>query len=226
MQANAHHSTARSWCGKMNLVLQTEEASFRTRGTVYMGISAYAQSRVEGGMKQVAATLPEGPLRKFSSQMFVAIGWYDALPIRPITEALAKLEGLSWEDSVIQGSMDVARRDLNIFRRVLFKAVSPERVVERLQAASLQYFDFGKTEIIESAEGRSAARFLGVPETLAEWFTRMMRGYASVLIEAAGGSEPQIRGQIEPITDPMIVAGSNTGPAKLVNVRVEMQWAR
>ncbi|PRP98512.1 hypothetical protein ENSA5_29820 [Enhygromyxa salina] len=197
---------------------QPGQSPFHTRGTTYMGIRDYAVKRVPGGMAQLGDALPDAAYRAFSSQMFVGIGWYDALPIRTLTEAVAKLEGKTWADSVRSGSMDVARRDLNIFRRVLFKAVSPERVVERLQAATMQHFNFGETEIVESEVGHSAAIFHGVPEPVGEWFLTMLQGYASVLITTAGGHDPVITGEV-------VLAGHRDG-VDLVDVNVDLRWNR
>ena len=197
-------------------VFSPGESPFHVRGTTYLGIRDYAKAHVQGGMDAVVRALPEGPHRAFAGQMFVGTGWYDALPLRPLTEMVAKLEGRSWEDSVRTRAAEVARRDLNVFRRVLFLALRPEKVVERLQLAALQYFDFGKTEIVEADKGHSKVIFHEVPQPLGPWFLPMMQGYAGVLIEAAGGKQPQIGGRLIP-------KGNREGMG-LVDVHVDMRW--
>jgi len=194
------------------------ESPFHTRGSTYIGICDYAKDCLPGGVAAIAAALPAGEHRTFIQQMFVATGWYDALPLRPITEVIAKLEGLSWHDSVRQRARRIANRDLNIFRRVLFKALSPEKVVEKLRLAALQYFDFGETEVLVVEQGRSKFIYRAVPQPIGVWFVPMLQGYASVLIESAGGRDPNIAGRLIPV-------GRRDGVG-LVDVHFEMAWSR
>jgi hypothetical protein len=178
----------------------------------------YVKAKVPGGMDAVANALPDGPHREFVRQVFLPVAWYDALPIRPITEIIAKLERRPWEDSVRARAQDTAVRDLTLLHRVLLAASSPERVVEKLQRASLRYFDFGETEILEAERGHSKCVMRGVPQPLGSWFLPMLDGYAGTLIARAGGKEPKVGGRLIP-------RGSKDGIG-LVDVHVDMSWSR
>jgi len=194
------------------------ETAFHVRGSTYLGMRDYVKANIPGGMEAVAAALPDGPHREFVRQIFLPIGWYDALPIRPITEIIAKLERRSWEDSVRARAQQAAIRDLKLIHRVLLLATSPERVVERLQRAALQYFDFGETEITEAERGHSKVVLRGVPQPLGPWFLPMLDGYAGTLITRAGGKQPEIKGRLIP-------RGREHGIG-LVDVHIDMSWTR
>jgi hypothetical protein len=178
----------------------------------------HVKANIAGGMDAVASALPDGPHRDFVRQMFLPVGWYDALPIRPITEIIAKLERRPWEASVRARAQDTAVRDLTLVHRMLLAASSPERVVEKLQRAALQYFDFGESEIVEAARGHSKVVLRGVPQPLGPWFLPMLDGYAGTLIARAGGKEPKIGGRLIP-------RGSKD-KIGLVDVHVDMSWGR
>jgi len=178
----------------------------------------YVKAKIPGGMDAVAGALPDGPHREFVRQMFVAVGWYDALPIRPITEIIAKLERRPWEQSVRARAQEAAVRDLNIVHRMLLAASSPEKVVEKLQRAALQYFDFGETEVVENDRGHSKFVLRGVPQPLGSWFLPMLDGYAGTLIARAGGKQPSVSGRLIP--------RGREGGIGMVDVHVDMSWSR
>lgn len=194
------------------------ESPFHVRGSTYLGMRDYVKANIAGGMDAVASALPDGPHRGFVRQMFVAVGWYDALPIRPVTEIIAKLERRPWEQSVRARAQDTAIRDLTLVHRVLLAASSPERIVEKLQRAALQYFDFGESEIVEAERGHSKVVLRGVPQPLGPWFLPMLDGYAGTLIARAGGKDPKVTGRLIP--------RGTKDKIGLVDVHVDMSWGR
>jgi hypothetical protein len=195
------------------------ESPFHVRGSTYIRVRDYAAERVSGGMQAVAGALPEGPHRSFALQAFTAKGWYDALPIRPITELIAKLEGRAWEESVRGHAENIARRDLGLLGRVRMRASSPERMVEKLQHAALETFDFGESEVTEADKGRARVVFHQVPQPLGSWFLAMIHGYAGILLNHAGAKAPEIGGRLIP-------KGRAEGGMGLVDVRVDLNWSR
>jgi hypothetical protein len=209
-------STDRAGLWQVGLVYAPGESPFKVRGSTYVGIRDHVNERIPGGMETVAKALPEGPHRAFVTQIFAPASWYDALPIRPVTEVIAKLEGRDWAESVRSRAEELARRDLTVFRRFMFKASSPEKVVDKLQRAALQYFDFGEAEILEVTAGSSKVAYHGVPQPLGSWFLPMLEGYAGVLISTAGGKQVEVKGRLIP-------KGNKDG-MQLVDVRVGMSW--
>ena len=194
------------------------ESPFHVRGSTYLGMRDYVKAKVPGGMDAVAAALPDGPHRVFVLQGFAAGDWYDALLIRPITEMIAKLERRPWDESVRARAQDAALRELNLVGRVLLAASSPERVVDKLQRAALQEFDFGEMEVVETDRGHSKFVLRGVPQPLGSWFLPMIDGYAGTLIARAGGKQPQISGRLIP--------RGRQDAIGLVDVHVDLSWGR
>jgi hypothetical protein len=188
------------------------------RGSTYLGVRDHADAKIPGGMNAVASALPEGPHRAFAKQAFGPDAWYDALPLRPITEMLAKLEGRGWEDSIRARAEDEARRDLGVLGRVRMLAPSPDRAVERLQKLLAYTYDFGQLEITEAAAGR--ARFIvhQVPQPLGSLLMVTLHGHAGVLIGNAGGKQVKLGGRLVPM--------GQRGEIGLVDVRVELDWVR
>lgn len=192
------------------------ESPFHARGATYLGIGAYAKERVQGGMQAVAAALPEGAHRAFVTQSFKPREWYGALPLRPITEILAKLEGQPWEASVAAHAEQLAHADVGLFGRMRLRSRRSERVVERLVQVAFENFDFGEAEILEQGASDAKIVFHGVPQPLGSWFLAMSRGYASALLSGSGASEPEVKGR-------MIPKGAREGVA-LVDVSFRVSW--
>ncbi|MCA9686732.1 MAG: hypothetical protein KC457_31490 [Myxococcales bacterium] len=186
------------------------------RGSRYLGIREHVATTVPGGVEALLEALPTGALRDFCAQRFAAKEWYDALPIRPITELVAKLEGRAWEDSIRARAQDFARLELGLLRRLKMKLSSPEKVVEQLERAALDNFNFGESEIVEIGPGRSQVVFHEVPQPLGSWFLPTMAGYAGVLIERAGGKKPVVNGRLIP--------KGQRDAIGLVDVRVNLTW--
>lgn len=193
------------------------ESPFHVRGSTYIRVRDYA-TKLPGGMDAVARALPEGPHRVFAMQAFTAKEWYDALPIRPITETIARLDGQAWEDSVRAHGENLAQQEIGLLGRVRMLSTKPERVIEKLQVAALETFDFGQAEALESGIGLAKIAFHEVPQPLGPWFLAMMKGYATLLLEKAGGKQPQISGRLIPM--------GRRGGMGLVDVRVELRWSK
>jgi hypothetical protein len=188
------------------------------RGSTYLGVCEHANAKIPGGISAVASALPEGPHRAFAGQAFSPDGWYDALPLRPITEVLAKLEGRGWEDSIRARAEDTARRELGVLGRVRMLAPSPDRAVERLQRLIGETFDFGQVESTEAGAGHSRFAVHQVPQPLGSLLLVTLHGYASVLLSNAGSKQIKLGGRLVP-------TGAR-GEIGLVDVRVELDWVR
>jgi hypothetical protein len=188
------------------------------RGSTYLGVREHADAKIPGGMTAVASALPEGPHRAFAGQAFTPDGWYDALPLRPITEVLAKLEGRGWEDSIRGRAEDAARRELGVLGRVRMLAPSPDRAVERLQRLVTESYNFGEIEITETQSGRARFSLHQVPQPLGSLIMVTLHGHAGVLISNAGGKQIKLGGRLVPT--------GQRGEIGLVDVRVELDWVK
>ena len=184
------------------------------------GTSAFVSTwrrRCPNGVQSMQSALPPGPLLDFFNQSFAPKQWYDALPIRPLTELVAKLERRTWEDSIHARARDFAQREAGLMRRVRMRVSSPEKIVEELERAALDNFNFGQSELVEVGPGLAKVAFHEVPQPLGSWFMPTMAGYAGVLIEKAGGSQPQCGGRLIP--------KGRRDKIGLVDVRINLSWS-
>ncbi len=195
------------------------ESPFHVRGSTYLGMREYVDKHVPGGIGAVQARLSDDELREFAAQTFLPVSHYDALPIRPISEAIAAVEGIPYGDSVRRRAAMVAERDLKGLYRLLLSVVSPELVAERLQRLGMRYFDFGRVDVVSAAKGRSDAKMSGIPAPLALWLGHMISGYAVVALKAAGAASPRTR------VDPPVRDGEVAG-VETVTLGFHLSWDR
>lgn len=185
-------------------------------GSAYVTVVEYADTQLQGGMAALVRALPEGPHRAFAGQSFVATNWYDALPIRPITELLAKLEGRDWEATVRERAQRAAQRELGLINRVRMLGSSSDRAIEKLQRITTDSFDFGETELSQAEGARARIVFRNVPQPLGSWVLVSLQAHANVLLTAAGGKQVEAGGRLIP-----------TGRHEqlgLVEVRLDLNW--
>jgi hypothetical protein len=168
------------------------ESPFHVRGSTYAGLVEYVNRNLPGGYAALVDSIEDPQLHEFAQQVFLPVGWYDALPLMDLSRAQAKLDGRTVRDSVKRRAAFVAERDVKGLYRVLLRIVSPEYAMNRLQQTACRYFDFGLAEELESGIGYSRGRFSKLPAGLTDWFTPMLEGYAGVVLRLAGAAAPQI----------------------------------
>lgn len=193
------------------------DSPFGVRGLNFIAMREYCDREVPGGRAGVLARLPSEALRRFFEQPFLAVSMYDALPIKPITQAIAEQEGRLYEESVYRRAGGVAKRDMGSLYRVLMSFVSPELALKGLARIWARYFNFGQLEINEIAPRHWELAEVGVPASLAPWFSPMSRAYLLVALNMTGAQSvsPQIR-SVKP-------SGHRDG-VELVTLRFEVTW--
>lgn len=194
------------------------QSPFHVRGSTYLGIREYIDRHIPNGLPAVLAHLPDTAHREFASQTFLPVAMYDALLIRPYTEATAAVEGKPYAASVTSRAKTIAQRDVAGLYRLLLRAVSPATAAERLQRAALRYFDFGSFAIVETSKQHCTILQSGWPAFLMPWFTAMIEGYAKVVLEAAGGRLVAVSSE-SPRTE------GKQGGIDTVSTRITMSWA-
>ena len=166
---------------------------FHVKGTTYLAMVDFART-LPGGLDSVAAKLDDPALVAFLRQVVLPIAQYDALPIAPISEAIAAVEGRSLGDSISQRARGVAEHDVSVMQRLLFRLVSPDTiVVDRLPKVALRYFDFGHASGRLLGPKKGEIRLERIPTILAPWFLHMLRGYVAFVLSNAGASNPVVR---------------------------------
>jgi hypothetical protein len=190
---------------------------FHVRGSTYVGIREHIDRSVPGGLVAVRAHLPDDAYRAFVSQVFLPVSMYDVLPIVAITEATAFAENIPHAQSVRQRARMVAHRDINGLYKLFFKAVSPATAADRLQRASLRYFDFGKVDILDKGPKRTLIEHSGLPRMLTSWYTPMLEGYTAAVLEMAGARNSRTKWLL-PRKD-----GQREG-IETVAMKIELTW--
>lgn len=188
------------------------------RGSTYLGIREWVNDRVRGGLPAVLEHISDGDLRDFASQVFLPVGLYDVLPLRPLTEAVALAEGRAYDESVRTRARAVAQRDINSLYKLLLRAISPATAVDRLQRVAQRYFDFGGTSVRSIGERRTEGTNTGMPRFIAPWFTPMLDGYMATILEISGARSPRVRFSA-PERD-----GEREG-IETVTIRFEVSWS-
>ena len=166
-------------------------AGFKTKGLVYLAAKEYYGKVVPGGLAAFEAALsPE--LRTFFLSNFIASGWWDVLPIVPLSAVAAKLCGISQRELVIANARHTAERDISGVYRLLLKVASPSLVAGRLPRISMQYFSFGESSGAQVAPGEFRAEQRGVPIALQDWLIWAVEGFAPVALSAAGAKSVSV----------------------------------
>jgi hypothetical protein len=199
------------------LLVPPGRSPFHVRGTTYLRVREWVNDRVPGGLPAVLEHIADRELREFISQVFLPVRDYDALPLRPFTEAVALVEGRPWAESVRNRARAVAESDINGLYKLLLRAVSPATAVERLQRISQRYFDFGSASVRALGDRRAEGSQTGMPRPLAGWFMPMLEGYGATLLEMTGARAPRLRFS-SPERD-----GEREG-IETVTLRFEVSW--
>ncbi len=192
-------------------------ASFRSKGLVYVGARSYYDSVVPGGWSAVRDAVGDDGLRTFMGQPFLPGGWYDVLPVVPISATAARLRGVSQASLVRDNARWVAERDLAGVYRILVSVVSPETVAMRLPRLSMQYFDFGGFDAKMVRENVLESHRFGIPAALAPWFVFVTEGFVPYALSVAGAKDVRIR------YGPPRPEGEANGTS-VVRLRFEIDW--
>ncbi len=177
----------------------------------------HAIERAPGGLENVSRFLPDDAHRAFVKQVFLPVGWYDAIPLYAFAKAIAQSEKRSVEEFLHERTIQAARTDLTGMYKLILRVASPDMVASRLQRATSRYFDFGVSEVVESAPGRSSGKFSGVPRPVGEWCAAVFPGYAVEVLKVAGAKMPNAR------VDALESTGLQEG-VELVALRIHLSW--
>lgn len=201
-----------------SLPVRPGQSPFRVRGSTYVGVREWVDERVRGGLPAVLEHISDGDRRDFVSQVFLPVGLYDALPLRPFTEAVALAEGRAYDESVRTRARAVAQRDIGGLYKLLLRAVSPATAIDRLTRVAQRYFDFGAVTTRSAGDRRVEGTHTGMPRVIAPWFTPMLDGYAATVLEMSGARSPRVRFSA-PERD-----GEREG-IETVTIRFEVSWS-
>jgi hypothetical protein len=158
---------------------------------VWMGIRDFVEARLPGGVEAVAREL-DAPLRDFWTQMFVAPGWYDIMPITALAPVIAAAMSVDRLEYVKQTAIWQAERDMAGVYKALLKSDSPLAVCRRFPSIHQQIYDFGKPQVLSECEHRVEVVAEGIPSPLAWWWKQASEYYLQPVLRAAGAARPQL----------------------------------
>jgi hypothetical protein len=194
---------------------------FHAKGLVYSGAREYWDGIVPGGAVAVhdaVASTGDARLAKFIEGPFLAGGWYDVLPIVPLSATAARLCDVPHAQLIRENGAWLARRDLRGVYRVLLALSSVAVVASRLGNLSMRYFDFGRAETQRVGDHALESHRFGIPAQLSNWFIFAAEGFVPVALQLAGAKDVTIR-HSHPHADGMV---SGT-PA--VHIQFDIQWS-
>jgi hypothetical protein len=164
---------------------------FRVKGHVYQKM--LEDFRATTGLDALVRWMKDDDLTRFVEQQFTAGGWYDALPMMPLSIAHARVLGLPVHQHLRDRGRWVAEQDIPGIYRFLFNLASPELLVSRLPRAATMYFDFGGAEVKTMRPRHHHVYQTGVPSTLVPLLAATTEGFVAAALEMAGARRPQVR---------------------------------
>jgi hypothetical protein len=200
-----------------SIVYAPGQSPFHAKGLVFGGARQFWEHSVPGGVAAVQQAVGDIALAEFAKGPFLASGWYDVLPIVPLSATAARLRGIPHSQFIRENAAWLAERDLRGVYRVILALASVEMVALRLGKLSMRYFDFGRAETNRLGAHSIESVRRGIPAPLASWFIFAADGFVPVALRLAGATSVKLRyGQPRPDG---IVSGM---PA--VQIRFEIHW--
>jgi len=173
----------------------TLASSFRAKGLVFHGAREFYDLSVPGGWAAVVehAERAQPSLASFLRAPIVAGGWYDVMPILPLSRSAAALRNVWHGRLVRENAAWLARRDLAGVYRFMMRLASTEMVAMRLPALSMRYFDFGQADATMIGHRILESNRRGIPLELLEWFQWVVEGFTPVALAMTGAHDVKVR---------------------------------
>jgi hypothetical protein len=179
------------------LPLTPGQSQFRIKGVAYRGIVEFMKAQGGSFLEDVVGGLsPE--MQAFCRQPFMAASWYDALPIRGFTGAVARRLGVSHVVYLRGGAAKQARLDARTAYKHLMTGIPPFEVVQRQVNIGLRYYSFLEGESVPTGPTQAEIRVRGMPHYLAPWFMPMQESYTTEALIVSGATHALVRAELSP----------------------------
>lgn len=189
---------------------------FRIKGVAYRDTIARHDS-LPGGAARVRSELPTEALKNFYDGPFTAGGWYDVFPMVAVDAAAARVKGISFEQSLRDGTRAQARSVLNGVYRAMLALFSPSASAWALPRASSTYFDFGEVTTSRAGPQRVEGLCKAIPAPLGDWYSISCLEFSVVAMELSGAQNPRL------LWMPPKPAGTRAS-LPLVDLAFELRW--
>lgn len=140
----------------------------------------------------------------FLSQIFIASGHYDILPVAELAAVAATLAGTTAEEYVKTSGKVAAEAWMQGIHKSILQQTSPVDVCKRFASMMRQLYNFGRPELVRITHDCVEAVTGDIPEPIVWWWMTSSMGYVEVVVRAAGGKDGGIRfrePQLESVRD-------------------------
>jgi hypothetical protein len=166
-------------------------AAFNMKGNAWRGIREFIEKVVPGGTAALLAELSPSD-RTHYQQDFIPSGWYDAIPVEAVTEAAARLTGMTHAAFCTRFGQVVLERDMNGIYRAILRFATPDMMVKSLPLASRRYFDF----VVMNIEQRGARDYVmhlsGIPRPVLPTYVSVTEVFTRNAISGSGGRDVRV----------------------------------
>jgi len=190
---------------------------FHIKGNPYRGLVHFVERAIPGGMDRFCDALDDARLRDFVRQPFLASGRYDVLPFVPLSAALAKLVGVSFDQFVRTATTGQVRYDARTIFHLIFAGATMEDLPARFVRFGSQYYDYGEHRGWHEGPRRVVLLHAGIPKYLHRWFGPMQLAYAEETARIVGAEN------VVGVTRPAVPAGERYR-FELVDAATELTW--
>jgi hypothetical protein len=168
------------------------ESPFHLRGVYFDRVVSRAR-KDPGGLPALLDALSGERVRAFVQQKFSWNGWYDALPIMPMYEAIARLRGQDFETCVREGTRRGAIEAIPSLFRFALRMTGAAVLSGRLAQMVIYSSDFTRLGIQHMSDGRGSATGSGIPLYIAPQTANLSLGYFQAALELRGKLDVQGR---------------------------------
>lgn len=172
-------------------------SSFQVKGVAYRGLVEFLKGRDDGLWQGVLGGL-DGALAEFCSQPFMAASWYDALPMRPLTFAVARQLGMPYRVYLRGGGARQAAGDARtVYRHLITSDLPPFEVLRKQIDVGLRYYSFLTGECISLEGTAGQLNVQGMPRYLAPWFVEVQEAYTTESLKISGALAPVVKAEVQ-----------------------------
>lgn len=193
-------------------------ASYRIKGTGYVGHLKWVEEKYPGGQAAFFEHC-DPTLRAYFQQTFLENQSYDLYPLVNAAPVCARALKMTAHQFVVMRSVYQANYDQAGVYRLLFKIVSPNMLAPRIPKTMAQYFNFGKTDVLEHGAGFAKFAFGPLPDDLVDWFDALFAGFIPAVLEQSSAKGASAR-LIE-----RTPCGWDQDGAKMAQMTVEVRWS-
>ncbi len=180
-----------------NIPFRLGESPYTTRGIAWVFHDEFVRERLEGGpdaQRSALGGLADDP---FWTELKLASGSYDVLPLVACGYACGEVTGTSMYEFCKLRSVHQAQRDLTSIRRLLLTLLTPSMVARRFPFLLRSYFNFGEPGA-EAIDGGVRMFMRHVPSIIAEWLEAVCHGFVVYAIETTGAAVLSAQGNFVP----------------------------